>query len=142
MNEKHGHEQGDGAWQDDPSLEEALRTAFARKPAPPGFAERVEARLKHSADAAHGSAPATRAGVMRLWRTGRAGNRAGLAIAAALLLSFVIPAGLRLHKEAEAARGEAARQQVLLALHITGSQLRSIQQRTHTININLEGDAQ
>jgi hypothetical protein len=57
-----------------------------------------------------------------------------LATAAALMLAVILPLGWRLHHQAEVARGAAAKQQVMLALRITGTQLRSIQERTQSIN--------
>ena len=123
----------------DDKLEAAFRAALRREQPSEDFAERVEARI------AEGSKRPMRAGVLSAGKSGsvtpiigrgmaRSGTRGHLAKAAVLLLAVTVPLGWRLHHEAEVARGEAAKEQVLLAFRITGSQLRSIQERTQSIN--------
>ena len=114
--------------EDDQGLEAALRAALQREPPPLGFAQRVEAQLA----AAGGASPMRQHSWLRL------------AIAAALMLAIILPLGLRLRHQTELARGEAAKAQVLLALRITGTQLRTIQARTQTrhAGITPEGDSQ
>ena len=118
----------------DRSLEAALRAALEREHPPLGLAQRVEARL-----AAEG-----RKQQKPRWRVIASRLEGRFATAAALVLAITIPLGLHLHHESEVARGEAAKQQVMLALHITGRQLRTIQERTHGIHAGPmpEGDLQ
>jgi len=116
---------------EDIRLEAALRAALERKNPPLGFAQRVEMRI----------AGQQRQQVRpRGWGWLRIETQ--FALAAVLLLAFVLPVSWRLHHQAEVARGEAAKQQVMLALRITGTQLRSIQQRTQAIHIGGEGETQ
>jgi hypothetical protein len=115
-------------------LDEALSAALERKNPPLGFAQRVEMRI----------AEQQRENVQsQRWKSRRGAAwplfDKRFAIAAALLLAIVLPLGWRLHHQAEVARGEAAKQQVMLALRITGTQLRSIEERTqprHSVYIN------
>jgi hypothetical protein len=92
------------------NLENELRAAFRREAAPPGFAERVLARVNPEPRPRPGwwRAPAVR------W-----------ALAAALLVAFVA-GGLVAYQSWRRARGERAREQVILALQITGSQLHAV----------------
>lgn len=119
---------------DDRILEAALRAALEREHPPLGFVQRVEARL--AAEGRRQQKPRWKLFASRL--EGR------LATAAALVLAIIIPLGLHLHHQSEIARGEAAKQQVLFALHITGRQLRTIEDRTHGIHAGPmpEGDFQ
>ena len=114
----------DNAQDNEQRLEAAWRSALEREEPPAGFAERVEARLA--------------AERRSLKRRGRLvfmdSAREQLATAAGLVLAIVLLLGLRLHHQAEIARGEAAKQQVLFALRITGTQLRTIQERTQGIH--------
>jgi hypothetical protein len=115
-------------------IESAWRAALERKQPSRGFAERVEARIRQQA-----RTDAQLAG----WRLHTSNAWFRIAAAAVLLLAMVIPLGLNLHHQAEVAKGEAARQQVLLALRITGTQLRTIQHHTQFINASpLEGESQ
>jgi hypothetical protein len=126
----------------DHRLEEAWRAALRHEQAPEDFGARVLARLTDSE-------PATKRKPLLPFPVLQASTLANawmrVALAAVLMLAFVLPAGYRLHRQAEIARGEAVRQQVMLALRITGTQLRSIQGRTQSIHIEpgiLEGDSQ
>jgi len=109
---------------DDQKLEAALRVALEKEHPPLGFAQRVEARL--AAEGRRQQRPR--------WRVFASRVEGRLATAAGLVLAIIIPLGLHLHHESEVARGEAAKQQVMLALHITGRQLRTIEDRTHGIH--------
>ncbi len=129
----------------DQRLEAALRMALRAEQPSDGFADRLEARLAYVKQQGPGVAgfskalPATR---MTGRGFDRSGIRAQLARAAVLLLAVTLPLGWRLHHQSEMARGEAAKEQVLLALRITGSQLRSIEERTQSINAGMpEGDS-
>ena len=133
----------------DNRLEEAWRAALQREQAPPEFAAGVLARLSKGAEAAVpekrrvASFPRMRALVSS--HKGLAHTWVRVALAAMLMLAFVLPVGYRLHRQAEVARGEAARQQVMLALRIAGTQLRSIEGRTQSIHIEagiLKGESQ
>lgn len=122
-------------------LEAALRAALKREEAPPDFAQKLQMRL-----AAEGRREVRRK--HNGWRvfTSVVALRieTQVAIAAALLLAIILPLGWRLHHQGEVARGEAAKQQVMLALRITGTQLRSIQERTQSIHVGgmPEGETQ
>ena len=82
------------------SLENDLREAMRRVPAPEGFAERVVARVK---EPQRESRPAW-------WRA-----------AAATFLLAAILGGWGAHETMRRREGERARQQVLLALRIAGT---------------------
>ena len=90
------------------SFENDLKQAMRRVPAPEGFAGRVLARV---GVAAGFSRPAKTARYPR-WR----------AVAATLLLGMIL-GSWGVHETMERRRGEYARQQVLLALRITGTQV-------------------
>lgn len=102
-------------------FERELRQALERRPAPPGLKRKLMAQ--RSANAAHGG----------WWtRFGRAGHGRGWATAtAALLLLAMAGGGVRWEwdKRQEQRRGEAAREQVLTALRITGHALNEVQTR-------------
>ncbi len=114
---------------DEMKLEAAVRAALARKNPPLGFALRVEARI-----AEERKPEIRRASQWAGWRWSGWRLESQFALAAALLLAIVLPLGWRLHHQAEVARGEAAKQQVMLALRITGMQLRSIEERTQSMH--------
>jgi len=91
-------------------LEDELRQALRRREPPAGFAERVLARARQRQ---------THYPPLFHWRW--------LAAAAALV---VLAAGLYFFEERRRRlEGERAKQQVMLALHLTGSKLRLAQQR-------------
>ncbi len=91
------------------SLENDLRQALRRVPAPEGFAERVLARVGRP-----GFSPAAglKSGLPR-WRA---------AVAATLLLGAIL-GGWGVHETRQRREGERAREQVLLALRIAGTQV-------------------
>src|ERR1051325_7356279 len=91
-------------------LENDLRQAMRRVPAPEGFAERVMSRVNAPRRQSH---PAR-------WR----------AIAATLLLGAII-GSWGVHETLERRRGERARDQVLLALRIAGTQVARAQHAAH-----------
>jgi len=92
-------------------LERALRAALAREPAPSGFAKRVLTKAKAQRVLSGNSwrAPA--------WRWA----------AAAVLVAACVSGGLAEYRSLQRIRGMKAREQVLLALRITGSRLHAIQ---------------
>ena len=88
------------------NLEDDLRRALQREPAPPDFAARVLARA-------------------------RPPRRFPLAIAAAVAVAVLVPSGVyqyRQHQKAEAQR-IAARDQLIVALSITRDTLQHVQQQ-------------
>jgi hypothetical protein len=106
-------------------LERDLRQALQRKQPSPGFAARVLAKLpdERTSPWAHWfHAPALR------WAT-----------AAALFLVIGMGAiAYYHHHQQELARGRAARQQLMLALRITGAKLQFAQQRIQAIGADQE----
>lgn len=93
-------------------FEDQLRRALERKEPPAGFAARVAAR------AAQGGRPAP-------WINWRAWAAAGLA--ASLCLGGL---GLEMeHRQRVREEGEAARAQLIQAMHITSSKLQRIQKK-------------
>lgn len=102
-------------------FERELRQALERRPAPPGLKRKLMAQ--RSANAARGG----------WWtRLVRAGHGRGWATAtAALLLLAMAGGGVRweLDKRQEQRKGEAAREQVMTALRITGHALNEVQTR-------------
>ncbi|HEX4006325.1 MAG TPA: hypothetical protein VHX60_09125 [Acidobacteriaceae bacterium] len=98
---------------DDFELE--LRDQLRARSAPAGFADRVMARVAERGPAARKPRPS-----WLLWRW--------TAVAAVLVLTVL--GGLE-HDRQQRIAGERARQQVLLALHITGSTLNQVQRKVN-----------
>jgi hypothetical protein len=94
-------------------LENALAAALRREGAPERFAEQVLSRANACTVPA---APWWRVPVVR-WS------------AAATVAVACIAEGVSLHERQQRIRGEEARQQVLMALRITGSKLRGVQEQ-------------
>ena len=97
------------------SFENDLRQAMRRVPAPEGFGQRVRTVILSRADD-EGSQPRRSFAALRMtahrWR----------AVAATLLLGTIL-GSWGVHETFERRRGERARQQVLLALRIAGTQV-------------------
>ena len=108
-------------------FEKDLRNALERTPPPEGFADRVMKRVAREGKVV--SMPAR----TPFWRS----RWATAAIAATLVLSA---GGLEYRRRQEAAQGERAKQQVMLALEIASSKLafaeRVTQQRLERLNLN------
>lgn len=107
--------------------EDDLRTALQRKKPSAGFTERVMSRLDQPRTQA--APPTGRSGLdegflSRLWSRQLRWASAG-ALAAALVATVGVMT-YRHHQEVERARGERARQQVILALRITQSKLNKV----------------
>lgn len=102
-------------------VEQALREALRREPAPEGLAERILQRAGRQAPSPlrNPIAPWWRLPALR-WAV------AAVAIACA--------GGAILEHRQQQLRGEQARQQVLLALRITGSRLRIVQEQVVKAN--------
>jgi hypothetical protein len=101
-------------------LEKGLRAALEREPAPLGFRDRVLARVD-------------RKRMSGWWRT----PGARWSVAAGLVAACLVT-GTMEYREQERLRGERARNEVLLALRITGSTLRAVQ--TRIIRADREGE--
>jgi uncharacterized iron-regulated membrane protein len=93
-------------------FEHDLRESLRHRPAPPGFAERVLERTRRS-------------------EVGRPLFPRWLAIAA--LLVVMIGSGALVWEQRRQREGEKAKEQLMVALQITGSKLRSVQARLATI---------
>lgn len=104
-------------------LDDELRHALRREPAPTGFAERVLQRAENEA-----KAPAV---VVRPEWGRRRLSRPLVRLAAAAALIAAVAGGIQYRNyenaRAERAAGEAARDQVLEALRITASKLQLVQ---------------
>ena len=104
------------------SFDRELKNALRREEPSGDFTARVLARV-------------AREGERRpWWSTWIAGPR--LRWATAMLLCFAVLAGFLMQRERarERAEGEAARQQVMLALHIAGSKVKLAQAKVQQIN--------
>ena len=101
------------------SLENELREALRRVRAPEGFAERVRTVILSRADD-EGSQPRRSFpfASLRVWMTAHRWR----AVAATLLLGAII-GGWGAHETMRRREGERAREQVLLALRIAGTQV-------------------
>jgi hypothetical protein len=104
-------------------LDDALREALRREEPPDGFAERVLARIDRR--------PEERAA----WRGWLAGFRAPrLRWATAFAAAALVIGGFEYRAQrVEQAEGERAKEQVMLALRITGTKLRFAQAKVHSI---------
>jgi hypothetical protein len=102
-------------------FERELQQALERRPAPPGLKRRLMAQRDANASRKGWHAWLSRAGYGRGWATATA----------ALLLLAMAGGGVRweLDRRQEERRGEAAREQVLTALRITGYALNQVQTR-------------
>jgi hypothetical protein len=98
-------------------LEDELRNAMRQEEPPAGFAERVLARATEKKQSA--------------WISIFSSRGLRWAVAGAMCLALAV-AGIE-HKRAheERARGEAAKEQLMLALRITGSKLQFVQTKVH-----------
>jgi hypothetical protein len=97
------------------NLENDLKRALRRESPAPGFAGRVLQRIE---DADH-AAPVRRP---VWWRAAAASVTLGLLLG-----------GYATHKVVEHRRGERAKEQVLVAMHLAGAKVRYAQQQVHNI---------
>jgi hypothetical protein len=107
-------------------LERALKHALRREDAPPGFANHVLARIaQKKADYSPARNP---------WHAIFTQPVVRWAALATIAVAFVF--GFIHHREAvrERAEGEAAKQQLMLALRITGSKLQMARAKVNQIN--------
>jgi negative regulator of sigma E activity len=108
-------------------LDDELRNALRREPAPAGFAERVLRRVGEQAAVAEpGQAPRRAA-----WTRGPARLAAAAAIVAAVAGGIQYRSFERARVEREA--GEAAKEQVIKALRITASKLQLVQAKVREV---------
>ncbi len=110
-------------------LEEDLRNALRREPPPVGFEARLMARLA--------AEPEPQSAWARAWETISAWLRAPVFARAALAgaLCLLVVCGVNYeHQRVERVRGEAAKQQLLLALRVTGSSLRGVQESLRQVS--------
>ena len=100
------------------NIEQDLRRALKRKPAPPDLADRVLARISQS-PAASGVVPSRASGVRR-W------------LAAAAVFALVATGAARYYVDQQAAaEAERAKQEIGIALQITSEKLALVQQRVN-----------
>jgi hypothetical protein len=99
-------------------LDDELRQALRRQVPPPGFAERVLARVESRERARR-----------RWWLPPR------MTWAAALAATLLIVTGVEFeHQRRLRAEGERAKEQVMLALRITGSKLQFVKEKIHAMD--------
>lgn len=103
-------------------IEQALKAALQREPAPEGLAQRI-VQLANIREASRRLGPA----VIPWWRL-------PLLRWAAVGVTAACAVGAALEYHQQQVRGEQARQQVLLALRITGSRLRVVHQQVLKAN--------
>lgn len=98
-------------------LDDALREALRREPAPDGFAERVLRSVGNPAAVSRDS--------VGLWaRLGAAFRGPRVRWTAALVAAGLAFTAVEIREQRERAEGERAKQQLMLALRITGGKLR------------------
>jgi anti-sigma-K factor RskA len=118
-------------------LEDELRNALRRQEPPAGFAARVLARAAGE--------PAPQSAWARVWETLTSWFRAPLfaraALAGALCLLVVLGVQYEQRQRLERLRGEAAKRQLLLALRVTGSNLRAVHDKVRELSADYS-DAQ
>ena len=126
-------------------LEDDLKHALARKSAPDGFAARVMARIdaeerasnaisaeERPSNAISADARPSPAASRHPLPGGEGRGRFTRAIAAGILITAVA-GGWAAQRAIERREGERAREEVLVALHIASSKVRSAQQHIHEI---------
>jgi hypothetical protein len=105
-------------------LEEELKKALQRVEPPPGFAQRVLAKAAKREQEGKRTA--------RFWFAWLA--PAGLRWASAAALCLVLASSGLLYRHEERKRGEAAKEQLMLALRITSSKLQIVTQNVRELN--------
>jgi hypothetical protein len=108
-------------------LEDALRNALRREDAPEGFALRVLARALPQASAAQ---EAQRASWLSIFSQPRLRWSAVAAVTICLVIGGIYYRNLQRQR----AEGEAAKQQLMLALRIAGSKLQLAKEKVNEIN--------
>lgn len=107
-------------------LDDELRSALKRRPAPEGFEARLMARIA----ASQGQREEQRGGLLRWLLASRLAWAATTAIACLLIF-----AGVYRHRQIQRERiqGEIAKAQVMKALHIASTKLNVALQKAHAI---------
>lgn len=100
------------------NIEDNLRQALKREPAPPDFAAKVLAR-----------AAAQGAKVVRIRRAPWFRRPLTVAIAAGLAVAALIPSAVEEHRRHERERGQQAARQIIQALQITRAKLQQTRDR-------------
>ncbi len=108
-------------------LEDALRNVLRREDAPEGFALKVLARVEQQNSAAQ-EAPRTS------WWNILSQPALRWAAVAAVTIAMVIGSIYHRNLQRQRAQGEAAKQQLMLALRIAGSKLQLAKEKVHEIN--------
>ena len=107
-------------------IEDQLKRALSRQEAPPDFADQVLARVAEQ----HASRTAPRNPWWRIFTQPLVRWAAITATAASLVIGGIHYRNVRI----ERAKGEAAKQQLMLALRIAGSKLQLARARVNEIN--------
>ena len=107
-------------------MDEALKRALKRQEAPDGFADRVMARV-----AVQNQQPVRRDSWLSLFTQPIARWAALAAFATAMILGVHV---YGVHRDQ--ARGEAAKQRLMLALHVAGSKLQLAKAKVNEMNAN------
>ena len=108
-------------------LEDALRNALRREDAPEGFALKVLARAEHQNSAAQ---EAQRASWLSIFSQPLVRWAAVAAVTICLVVGGIYYRNLQRHR----AEGEAAKQQLMLALRIAGNKLQLAKEKVNEIN--------
>lgn len=106
------------------TLENDLRRTLARESPAPGFAQRVMQRIGQE------GRPPSRISPARRWRS----------FAAASLTILLLGGGWAAHEIRERRQGREAREQVLLAMRITGEKIRYAREEVHSIGSATDGE--
>jgi hypothetical protein len=126
--------------QDDPPIETALRQALRREPAPEGLDARILARVAERTRA--NSKPLVSGWLEGLFSQPIARSITRWATVAALAVALVTGGLEYLNQQRERrerAEGEAAKQQLMLALRIAGSKLQLAKSKVNQINATRSG---
>jgi hypothetical protein len=115
MNERNKHANG---------LEDALQSSLRRQDAPDGFSARVLARVT-----AQNSTPVRRVSWLTLFSQPIIRWAALAAVATAMILGIHV-----YNLRREQARGEAAKQRLMLALRVAGSKLQLAKAKVNEVN--------
>jgi len=108
-------------------LDDALHEALRREPAPDGFAERVLRAAENT--------PVVSRDSVGLWaRLGAAFRGPRVRWAAALAAAGLAFTAVGIREQRERAEGERAKQQLMLALRITGGKLRLAKAGVHRMS--------
>ena len=107
-------------------LEDALKTALRRENVPDGFAAHVLAQIAERDAVARSE--------HRSWFSVFSQPLLRWAAFAAVSIALITGAAYYRHLQRERAQGEAAKQQLMLALRIAGSKLQLAKEKVHEIN--------